>query len=644
MKILLAIFISIPLFAQTPAGPITAGSWGKAARDQINRNAVMKDGSGNVAVTGTLSVGATVYASPVCDGAADDTATIQVALDTRAAHVKVNKAGACLISATLIVYSNQWLELSPQTTIRFKDGTADLKMLRNAGFAAQRSVTDAAISSSSNPTHLSSATAAFTSADVGRTVVVAGAYDDGQNLVANIVSITSGTVVVLDRPAYTTVSAAAASIFARDTRIRVSGGTWDRGTVEGASHYLQFRYVDDLKIHDLNILSIGGKFAIAPAAVTNASVERIHCVVFSACVQFNGPVDGATVRDITGSGQDDAIAFVAVDWPLYNYVVGAIRDVLIENVRYTATTNIVRLLGGTAHATVRNVTVKNLISLGGTAFHISSDAQSGGITDIDNVVLDGGVGDGLTNIAILDATNGGAITLMNLRNAISADNQTMFTDSPTANWTAINVQNSTVSFATSVSSGAGISILGTVSHLSVADTKLIAGNTNTLSLVLFAFGSTVGGYDFRNLSQIKGNTLVAYQSANVGPGKMSGILLSECKRLAEVYYTTLDLTITNITLNNAFPAIYVATDGSVAALRGSGVQNVSGLNGFDRSASQVIHCKNADWPADLSMLTPAIGDKCYNSNAALGTLGAVGPVVSDATTWHLMSNPTLVYP
>jgi hypothetical protein len=72
--------------------------------------------------------------------------------------------------------------------------------------AGGRSVTDAGMSSTSNPTQLSSATASWVSGDVGKVLVIPGAGAAGAPLVATIVSINSGTVAILSTACLTTVS------------------------------------------------------------------------------------------------------------------------------------------------------------------------------------------------------------------------------------------------------------------------------------------------------------------------------------------------------------------------------------------------------------------------------------------------------
>lgn len=75
-----------------------------------------------------------------------------------------------------------------------------------------RTVADGAMSSVTNPTYLTSATAAFVSGDVGLAVRVAGAGVAGADLVTTVASITSPTVCVLVGSCATTVTAAQTSI------------------------------------------------------------------------------------------------------------------------------------------------------------------------------------------------------------------------------------------------------------------------------------------------------------------------------------------------------------------------------------------------------------------------------------------------
>lgn len=80
-----------------------------------------------------------------------------------------------------------------------------------------RSVTDASCSSSSSPSNISSPTAAFSSADVGRLISVFGAGASSSVLATTISSVNSPTVATVSSPCVVTVSSARIEIASDDT-------------------------------------------------------------------------------------------------------------------------------------------------------------------------------------------------------------------------------------------------------------------------------------------------------------------------------------------------------------------------------------------------------------------------------------------
>lgn len=104
----------------------------------------------------------------------------------------------------------------------------------NEGLSS-RTVTDGAMSSTVNPSQLSSATANFTSADVGYGITVAGAGAGGATLSSTITSLVSSTVVTLGSNCSTTVSGASVVVS------RIPGGTGTQGT------YANFSYDVDVR-------------------------------------------------------------------------------------------------------------------------------------------------------------------------------------------------------------------------------------------------------------------------------------------------------------------------------------------------------------------------------------------------------------
>lgn len=78
-----------------------------------------------------------------------------------------------------------------------------------------------------------------------------------------------------------------------------------------------------------------------------------------------------------------------------------------------------------------------------------------------------------------------------------------------------------------------------------------------------------------------------------------------------------------------------------------GTNNVLGSQLYiTGSGTQVInfYCEAARIDVTNSArLGKPMGAKAWNTNAALGTLGAAGPVISDGTNWHLMTDTTKLY-
>jgi hypothetical protein len=65
-----------------------------------------------------------------------------------------------------------------------------------------------------------------------------------------------------------------------------------------------------------------------------------------------------------------------------------------------------------------------------------------------------------------------------------------------------------------------------------------------------------------------------------------------------------------------------------------------------RSASQTVSVFSDELKADVTILARTNGSKCFNTNAAAGTLAQAGVVDclgTAASSWHLRGNPTLVY-
>lgn len=146
-------------------------------------------------------------------------------------------------------------DLYPQWTWQTVNASATSLTANLEGSIDGREVTDAAIASASH--NLTSASAAFTSADAGKVIYVVGAAS-GSTLITTISSVTNGTTVVLAAAASTTVTSAKAML-----------GTWfviGVSTVAGGD--VQYVYKIAAKYVRCNLAAIAGGGATSTCQIT----------------------------------------------------------------------------------------------------------------------------------------------------------------------------------------------------------------------------------------------------------------------------------------------------------------------------------------------------------------------------------------
>lgn len=275
-------------------------------------------------------------------------------------------------------------------------GSTNGRMLVNhAALNPNRTVADGAITAGTNV--LTSATGSFTSADVGRTVVVQGAgwgaLGAGAGpFVADIVSITNATTVVLTKTAKQTVSAASCSIYARDENIILSGGSWDRGAVGGSllnTNMLFFRHVDGIYCDDILALGTAGKYAFSVGDCTHIRGTSLKFDYASDGFHVTGPATDVLVRDVTGYTHDDSVPVMTSDADICdNDVQGDIDGVYISNVNTTSAAHVTKLLGG-KDLVLQNAVIEKIKSPGcSSGCMLMEDTVYGtGLSTIKNVTI-----------------------------------------------------------------------------------------------------------------------------------------------------------------------------------------------------------------------------------------------------------------
>lgn len=556
-------------------------------------------------------------------GIADDTAAIQAALTAAGAGGRVYVPGGVYkISAPLVIHSNTHLELAPDATIILASGSG-CNILRNAAVTPQRTVTDAAIDSAG--TTLTSVTAAFTNADVGRTAVVAGGRLNSAPLVANIVTINGGTSVELSVAAGASVTGVACNIHDRDTNIVLTGGTWDQQGNDGAGylgHLILMRHVDGIIARDIAPASVSPShgYGISCADVTNVQCSNLTGRINSAVIQFDGPASNIVVRDVFGTASDDAVAFTATNgatYAPYRDCCGDITDVEVENVLCASATSGLKFTTGDGTFMDR-VRVRGVNNLGtGAAWVVGNDT---GIVAIGSLLIEG-----VTGSAYVQP--GGQIDELTIRNTTHAPT----VDSSPAVLVGSSVRKLTIS-------GARCKTAKTSTHL------LMMGDTQTMQSIDISdvhwdvgAGSSIVSC-FSGAVTIGALTISRLQTAGApgsvvsnGPGGTLGKLSLSDVDLVNTYWladlrTTTDVFLANVKSDSM--AFYCYAPAALTVY-GSGIK--AGVSVVDSGA---IASRSLDFRVNVALLTKHAGDMAYNTNGGLGC--GEGPVICDGTNWkHL---------
>lgn len=328
------------------------------------------DANGGATTSGCPSGGGSSGATLVTCGGSNDTSAIQTALNG-AGHVALT--GSCVLGASsgpLTIKSNTWLDAGT-ASVTYAPGTWSYAMANTQiAQTVNRSFTDAVTTAGSAT--ITSATAAFTQADVGQSIKCTGALGtlpgltgytniSTTDLHTRIAQVVSGTSAVLDDAPGVSINPATCAIIYRDHDIRVSGGKWSFGGAAVSSTQAQewaFVSVNNLTIDspwmqaDTTGLpsSNGSKFI----GVADASGLRIINPTFNSWVTLQdgidiyGPNRDFLIRGVSGHTGDNAVAVTPFGdggyWtpPLTQ---GVVKGGVIEDTSASAGYGVIRLFG-----------------------------------------------------------------------------------------------------------------------------------------------------------------------------------------------------------------------------------------------------------------------------------------------------------
>lgn len=573
----------------------------------------------------------------IADGTTDNTAALQAVLTAAApgATVRIGPGagGSYVISAPLVIPSGVTLDCTG-ATLTLAAGS-NCNMLNNTAVSTtNRVVADAGITN--GLTTLTSATANFTSADVGRTIVLPTAGPQSPwvaPLVTNITAVTDSSHATVGTAAGVTVVNGTCSIYTRDTNISVIGGTWNRGSNAGSGtnlHSLRFRHVDGLTFRNMTVNSAAGKYMINPGDVTNVFAQNLTGVCASNLIQFDGPATKITVRDVYGTTGDDSIAFTAREYQAYEDTCGDITDVLIDGAHTTLTTTAVpvKLLGGTG-VKLRRINVRN-VGGSGSGFAVALVDDTTGPTDADGILIDGisYVGDG--GGVNLTCSAGKSVVVRNVAYTGNDTTAVLVRSNGTAVVDRLTIDG--LSVMASQVNVIPISLGGTHTSVKVSNVQAKFSSNATQTAI---WTGPVGEISFVNCYQTNGGFFAAQSAAATSA---TTVKITNCDVSGSVYVLaiqapfTSDVYFSNLTANPTTAILRLTNSGAARIRGGSGVALIAGT-GISRSAAQVVNCRDINFPCDISNLTQGLGDRAFNTAAATGVLPGIGPVVSDGTTW-----------
>jgi len=166
--------------------------------DTVN---VATDISANMDLIDAHAHSGTYVATVGVSSGTDDTAAINALLAANL-NVKGLPGQTYIISTPLIIRSGSTLDMTG-CTINLKAGS-NCQMIYNQAYTAARRLVDGAITAAA--TTLTSATATFVAGDVGKTVFIWGAGQQGEILRTTITARTNGTTVTVADAALSTVT------------------------------------------------------------------------------------------------------------------------------------------------------------------------------------------------------------------------------------------------------------------------------------------------------------------------------------------------------------------------------------------------------------------------------------------------------
>ncbi|MET3808437.1 hypothetical protein ABIB25_005466 [Nakamurella sp. UYEF19] len=558
----------------------------------------------------------------------DDTIVLNAALTAAAGKVIVGRTGsAYLISAPLVLDSNTTLDMTG-CTVTLRSG-ANCNMVQNRAVATvQRTVSDGV---STSPDVLSSGTAAFTAADVGRTVVVQNADTAGNSLSARIVQVLSGSTVRVSDVLAGKFTGCTVNIYDRDSNIAIYGGLWDRGANVGTgrdAHTVVTRRCDRLNVGGVAFRSMAGRHAVNLGDVRGAQISDLTFDQASDGIHVHGPASTLRISNCSGALRGDVVSLATADPAPFNDVQGVVLDVKIDGIDASTPTGTLVKLAGSAVFPLSAITVNRLSGTAKRGVWVAEIGSTG------RSILDG-LRVETVSVHLANATGAAAVDLSTgggtkaVVRGVVFDGAALCFGLLIGSWARVEVSD------LSVVAPAGVPVVlirtvGAVRELRASALKVVFGETMAGAVLDVLTGSALTHVLIDDVQQTSGRCLLSI-GGTVATITIRDANVTRPARLANIGTST-ELTLAGLTLDSpAQAAVYVSGTAQLL-LRGSNIQRVSDWAGLQRQAAQVVRCTNPDLPVDVSLLARAPGDQALNINAALPC--GTGRVMTDGAAWR----------
>lgn len=601
------------------------------------------------------------------------------------------------INTYLVIPSNVTLDMSG--CIINAAGSSVGALVRNyAAVNPAASATDGATTSGSSTI----TTSLGASAAAGQSVVVAGAGGTANVPLVGYVSAATATTITitnLDGTALTasqTVSGAAISLYTRDSKVRLRGGTWNSlayGGYGAANHKIVFAHCDESSIDTEGVTATTGVGYLHLLADTRRCYVNAPYVSSTKTgadgVHVQGPCYGLTVERINGTLGDDGLSLTASDYTEPTWTSGNIVGVRVNTVDVDTAERCMIMIAGAGNY-VDDIHVFGglrgscaYILIGDDTNESNTEGGTYGSIDLEHVAIQSRaealrlVSPAANRIRVnfaygaqgcppsLVSTASGSATRTLQRLEVTGACITGSAKVLSHTSTAVTLNHVVFDkFAFNSASGAGYMCYmnGAVTCNYVDFTDCFFQLTTTGSASgMFLNNSATGVCDAVNIQggiQIEGNTVLGDNSESSTIFTVGGGFQTTAR-----YFAKLGAASTTGTDTVRFNGCYLDCSGTIITintkglvLEGSGMTYNTSETFLTRTqGTEAVHCRSFDIPVDISQLSRSTaGDRAFNSNASLAAVSPstsgeflVGPCVSTGSgssgSWVSLVNTTYTY-